>query len=219
MNVPGFDFHSLQGFNPKRYSVHVNGPWCITLEFEDGEAAASISSNTIRGANMVYAAKRAALLIPARCFAMTSSQPPAEPKSTSRDCSGSRASTFTTSCRKKSRYRRPSRYGSASFLAMAQGFGLECRPLTIPGMPSEPRTCVIFRPSRLLDRTAFRDPPAKNHAVCGLALGRCGQYFSEVSAAVSRRVKPCYPAGVFHRTYIDDRSSAPCNPRSLVRFR
>ena len=38
MNVPGFDFHSLQGFNPKRDSVHVNGPWCITFEFEDGEA-------------------------------------------------------------------------------------------------------------------------------------------------------------------------------------
>jgi len=38
MNVPGFDFHSLQGFDPKRYSVHVNGPWCITFEFEDGEA-------------------------------------------------------------------------------------------------------------------------------------------------------------------------------------
>jgi proteic killer suppression protein len=26
MNVPGFDFHSLHGFDPKRYSVHVNGP-------------------------------------------------------------------------------------------------------------------------------------------------------------------------------------------------
>ena len=38
MNVPGFDFRSLQGFNPKRYSVQVNGPWCITFEFEDGEA-------------------------------------------------------------------------------------------------------------------------------------------------------------------------------------
>ncbi len=38
MNVPGFDFHSLHGFNPRRYSVHVNGPWCITFEFEDGEA-------------------------------------------------------------------------------------------------------------------------------------------------------------------------------------
>ncbi len=38
MNDPGFDFHSLQGFNPKRYSVHVNVPWRITFEFEDGEA-------------------------------------------------------------------------------------------------------------------------------------------------------------------------------------
>ena len=38
MNIPGFDFHALHGFNPKRYSVHVNGPWCITFEFEDGEA-------------------------------------------------------------------------------------------------------------------------------------------------------------------------------------
>jgi proteic killer suppression protein len=38
MNVPGFDFHPLHGFDPTRYSVHVNGPWCITFEFEDGEA-------------------------------------------------------------------------------------------------------------------------------------------------------------------------------------
>lgn len=37
MNVPGFDFHPLQG-KPKRYSVHVNGPWCITFEFIDGDA-------------------------------------------------------------------------------------------------------------------------------------------------------------------------------------
>ena len=37
MNVPGFDFHGLQGV-PKRYSVHVNGPWCITYEFEGGDA-------------------------------------------------------------------------------------------------------------------------------------------------------------------------------------
>ncbi|MBW1834061.1 MAG: type II toxin-antitoxin system RelE/ParE family toxin [Deltaproteobacteria bacterium] len=22
----------------KRYSIHVNGPWCITFEWEDGEA-------------------------------------------------------------------------------------------------------------------------------------------------------------------------------------
>jgi len=38
MNVPGFDFHPLKGFNPTRYSVHVNGPWCITFEFADGDA-------------------------------------------------------------------------------------------------------------------------------------------------------------------------------------
>jgi proteic killer suppression protein len=38
MNVPGFDFHALKGFNPRRYTVHVNGPWCLTFEFEDGDA-------------------------------------------------------------------------------------------------------------------------------------------------------------------------------------
>ncbi len=37
-NVPGFDFHPLKGFRPTRYSVHVNGPWCITFEFADGDA-------------------------------------------------------------------------------------------------------------------------------------------------------------------------------------
>lgn len=38
MNVPGFDFHALSGFKPARYSVHVNGPWCITFEFASGDA-------------------------------------------------------------------------------------------------------------------------------------------------------------------------------------
>jgi proteic killer suppression protein len=38
MNVPGFDFHALHGFDPKRYSVHVNGPWCVTFEFHNGDA-------------------------------------------------------------------------------------------------------------------------------------------------------------------------------------
>ena len=38
MNLPGFDFHALKGFVPIRYSVHVNGPWCITFEFDSGEA-------------------------------------------------------------------------------------------------------------------------------------------------------------------------------------
>jgi len=34
--MPGFDFHALQG-KPKRYSIHVNGPWCITFEWIDGD--------------------------------------------------------------------------------------------------------------------------------------------------------------------------------------
>jgi proteic killer suppression protein len=38
MNLPGFDFHPLKGFKPTRDSVQVNGPWCITFEFEDGDA-------------------------------------------------------------------------------------------------------------------------------------------------------------------------------------
>ena len=41
MGVPGFDFHSLKGFKPTRYSCHVNGPWCITFEF-DGQNAAKV---------------------------------------------------------------------------------------------------------------------------------------------------------------------------------
>ncbi|MGH6665977.1 MAG: type II toxin-antitoxin system RelE/ParE family toxin [Pseudolabrys sp.] len=38
MNLPGFDFHALKGFVPTRYSIHVNGPWCITFEFDAGDA-------------------------------------------------------------------------------------------------------------------------------------------------------------------------------------
>lgn len=38
MNVPGFDFHALKGVDPVRYTVHVNGPWCITFEFEETDA-------------------------------------------------------------------------------------------------------------------------------------------------------------------------------------
>ena len=37
LKVPGFDFHGLQGL-PKRYSIHVSGPCCITFEWEEGEA-------------------------------------------------------------------------------------------------------------------------------------------------------------------------------------
>ena len=38
LNLPGFDFHTLKGFDPKRYMIHVNGPWCVTFEFADGDA-------------------------------------------------------------------------------------------------------------------------------------------------------------------------------------
>ncbi len=38
MNIPGFDFHGLQGHTPKRYTVHINGPWCITFEWKNGHA-------------------------------------------------------------------------------------------------------------------------------------------------------------------------------------
>jgi proteic killer suppression protein len=41
LNIPGFDFHPLHG-KPKRYSVHVNGPWCITFEWE-GENAIKVN--------------------------------------------------------------------------------------------------------------------------------------------------------------------------------
>jgi proteic killer suppression protein len=38
LNIPGFDFHALKGFDPTRYTVHVNGPWCITFSFDQGDA-------------------------------------------------------------------------------------------------------------------------------------------------------------------------------------
>jgi proteic killer suppression protein len=37
LSLPGFDFHALRG-KPKRYTIHVNGPWCITFEFEGNSA-------------------------------------------------------------------------------------------------------------------------------------------------------------------------------------
>lgn len=39
MNVPNYDVHALKS-KPARYSVHVNGPWTITFEWDDdtGEA-------------------------------------------------------------------------------------------------------------------------------------------------------------------------------------
>jgi len=37
INQPGFDFHPLKG-KPLRYSIHINGPWAITFEWEGGNA-------------------------------------------------------------------------------------------------------------------------------------------------------------------------------------
>ena len=38
INLHGFSFHALRGHKTTRYSVHINGPWCITFEFHDGNA-------------------------------------------------------------------------------------------------------------------------------------------------------------------------------------
>lgn len=38
LNIPGFNFHPLKGFDPTRFTVHINGPWCITFAFHDGDA-------------------------------------------------------------------------------------------------------------------------------------------------------------------------------------
>ena len=40
LKLSNFNFHGLHGYNPKRYSIHVNGPRCITFEFRDGDAYA-----------------------------------------------------------------------------------------------------------------------------------------------------------------------------------
>jgi proteic killer suppression protein len=37
LRQPGFNFHPLRR-RPQRYSIHVNGPWCITFEWENGNA-------------------------------------------------------------------------------------------------------------------------------------------------------------------------------------
>ncbi len=37
LKIPGFDFHPLRG-RPQRYSIHVNGPWCITFEWSKDDA-------------------------------------------------------------------------------------------------------------------------------------------------------------------------------------
>src|SRR5713226_5488581 len=38
LRQPGFDFHSLRS-RPQRYSIHINGPWCLTFEWAEGVAS------------------------------------------------------------------------------------------------------------------------------------------------------------------------------------
>ncbi len=37
MALPGYRFHPLRGM-PKRFTIHVNGPWCITFEWSGEDA-------------------------------------------------------------------------------------------------------------------------------------------------------------------------------------
>ena len=41
LNLPGFNFHMLRGPPPQRYTLHVNGPWCVTFSF-DGQDAVDV---------------------------------------------------------------------------------------------------------------------------------------------------------------------------------
>jgi proteic killer suppression protein len=40
LDTPGFRFHALRGFDPKRYSMRVTGNWRITFVWRDGVASA-----------------------------------------------------------------------------------------------------------------------------------------------------------------------------------
>jgi proteic killer suppression protein len=40
LDVPGFRFHALKGFDPRRYSMRVTGNWRVTFAWQDGIASA-----------------------------------------------------------------------------------------------------------------------------------------------------------------------------------
>ena len=42
MRLPGYNLHKLNPKTANRYSVHVNGPWCITFEFDDNGNATNV---------------------------------------------------------------------------------------------------------------------------------------------------------------------------------
>ena len=91
MNIPGFDFHALRGFKPTRYSVHVNGPWCITFEFEDGDACRiDFEQITERdGHGSCHQAQSGSLPDPSRRFA-EGGRDPGYRQDQGRDCAASR---------------------------------------------------------------------------------------------------------------------------------
>jgi proteic killer suppression protein len=40
LDVPGYRFHALKGFDPRRYSMRVTGNWRVTFAWQDGAANA-----------------------------------------------------------------------------------------------------------------------------------------------------------------------------------
>ena len=46
LDLPGFNFHGLHGV-PKRYSIHVNGPWCTPLSGKRVKLYGSILNSII----------------------------------------------------------------------------------------------------------------------------------------------------------------------------
>jgi len=38
MGLPGFNFHRLRGARKGTCTVHVNGPWCVTFEWDGTDA-------------------------------------------------------------------------------------------------------------------------------------------------------------------------------------
>lgn len=49
LDVPGFRFHALRGYRPRRYSMRVTGNWRITFTFE-GRTANAIDLEDYHGA-------------------------------------------------------------------------------------------------------------------------------------------------------------------------
>ena len=37
LNQPGWDFHRLQGDRSDDWSIHINGPWCLTFGWDEDE--------------------------------------------------------------------------------------------------------------------------------------------------------------------------------------